>query len=272
MTVFDVYLNGRKICRAGVGNDGVLTTLVTWAHVRPAPATGKRGRARNETRLHVGGLAHDTHRTWAGRLLKAGDRVIVSVLKAETFDPPARVKSSDPAGRQEQERRYYERLKQKYEPAGADRVEPASRERAERVESEAIRTQFLNVDLDIWSRRPLQRLVDAFGRQVVVLNVGEENGRWGAHLEHAMDASRSDVDTAIQRLVRIVQRLPSDARRIWDGAERREFNVGIQSGVTPYASEFRVEPATLEAIARVNARLALTVYGAATARIPKPRR
>jgi len=253
MTVFDVSVNGRKICRAGVGNAGVLTTIVTWAHVRPAPARGKRGRARNETRLHVGGLAHDTHRMWAGRMLKAGDRVTVSVLKADTFDPPARVKSSDPARRQEEERRYYERLKRKYEPT-------------------EIRTAFLNVDLDIWSRTPLERLVTAFGRQVIVLNVGEENGRWGAHLEHATNGSRSDVDTAIQRLVRMVERLPSDVRKVWDRAERREFNVGIQSGVTPYASEFRVEPGTLEAIARVNARLVVTVYGAATARMAKPRR
>ena len=253
MTVFDVYLNGRKMCRAGVGNEGVLTALVSWAHVQPPRATRTRGRARNETQLQVGGLAHDTHRTWVGRKLKPGDRVTVSVVKADTFDQPARLESSNPARREEQERRYYERLTRKYDPT-------------------EIRTTFLNVDLDIWSETPLERLVHAFGRQVVVLHVGEENGRWGAHVEHVTSGSRGDVDTAIQRLVRIVERLPADVRQVWDGAERREFNVGIQSGATPYASEFRVEPGTLEAIGRVNGRLAFTIYGAATPRISKRRR
>ena len=228
MTVFDVYLNGRKMCRAGVGANGVLTALVTWTHTRRA-AAGPRGRARTDTQLEVGGLADDTHRTWVERRLKAGDRVTVWVVNGDSFDHPARVETSDSERRQQ------------------------------------ARTAFLNVDLDIWSKAPLDRLVDAFGGQVIVLRTGKENGRYGAHLEHARSGSGHDVDRAVRRLVRIVEQLPTDDRQIWNRAERREFNVGIQSGRKPHASEFRVEPGTLEAIARINARLTVTVYGAASA-------
>ena len=248
MTVFDVYLNGRKICRAGVGEDGVLTTIITWARLTGAAARVARrlGQPAEETNLQVGGLAGDTHRRWAARNLKSGDRVTVAVVKADTIDAPIREQPRDPRLQKRQEQRYYRRLKRKHDPA-----EP--------------RTTFLNVDLDIWSRAALEPLVEAFGGHVVVLRVGPENGRHGAHLEHAKSGSGS-VDRAIQRLVKMVERLPPAMRRVWSRAQGREFNVGIQSGMRPHASEFRVEPETLEAIARVKARLVLTVYGAATKR------
>jgi hypothetical protein len=254
MTVFDVYLNGRKICRAGVGEDGVLTAIVTWARLTGTAArTARRlGRRAEETNLQVGGLADDTHRRWAGRNLKAGDRVTVAVVKANEFDAPIRQQSRDPRLQERQETRYYRRLKRKYDPAQA-------------------RTTFLNVDLDIWSRAPLEGLVEALGTKVVVLRVGEENGRHGAHLEHAESGSDGDVDRAIRRLVRVIDQLPPAIRSVWNRAQRREFNVGIQSGMKPHACEFRVEPETLEAIARINARLALTVYGTATNDSPKGR-
>ena len=216
MTVFDVFLNGRKVCRAGIGDEGVLTALVSWSHVRPAQERAGRTRARIETQLQVGGLAKHSHRTWVGRRLNTGDRVTVSVVNADTFDRPARLESSDPARRERQEKRYYERLRQKYEPAESS-------------------TRFLNVDLDIWSKTPLERLVHAFGRQVIVLRAGKENGRHGAHLEHGRSASGRDVDRAIQRLVRAVEKLPPRARTVWNRAERRDFNVGIQGGMTAQA-------------------------------------
>lgn len=254
MTVFDVYLNARKICRAGVGEDGVLTTIVTWGSLTGAAArTARRlGQPAEETNLQVGGLADNTHRRWASRNVKVGDRVTVVVRKATTFDTPIRQQSRDPRMQERQEKRYYRRLKRKYDPAQA-------------------RTTFLNVDLDIWSRAPLERLVEALGTNVVVLRVGQENGRHGAHLEHAASGSNGDVDRAIQRLVRVVDRLPPAIRRVWNRAQRREFNVGIQSGMKPHACEFRLKPETLEAIARVNSRLALTVYGAAVSESAKAR-
>jgi hypothetical protein len=250
MTVFDVYLNGRKMCRAGVGEDGVLTAIVTWAHLTgPAARTARRlGQPAEEAHLQVGGLAGDTHRRWTARNLKIGDRVTVALVKANAFDAAIREQPRDPHLQARQEERYYRRLKRKYDP------------------SEAL-TSFLNVDLDIWSRSPLAPLVEAFGKGVVVLRAGEENGRHAAHLEHAASGSDSDIDVAIQRLVRLVERLPPAMRRVWNRAQGREFNVGIQGGMKPHASEFRIERKTIEA--RIDASLALTVYGAATSRASK---
>lgn len=43
------------------------------------------------------------------------------------------------------------------------------------------RTQFLNVDLDIFSKVPLDRIVDAFGEKVFVLHAGKWGRRYSAH-------------------------------------------------------------------------------------------
>jgi hypothetical protein len=39
MIAFELYLNGKKPCTAGVGNDGVLSAHVTWVR-----STGERTR------------------------------------------------------------------------------------------------------------------------------------------------------------------------------------------------------------------------------------
>jgi hypothetical protein len=63
MTVLDVYLNDRKVCRAGVGATGVLDAMISWVKLSGAPAdTARRlGQPVEEARLSVGGLRHDAH-------------------------------------------------------------------------------------------------------------------------------------------------------------------------------------------------------------------
>jgi hypothetical protein len=118
MTVFDIYVNGRKVCRAGVGEEGVLSAVVTWVKLTGAAAqTARRMRkAGLETRLHVGGLAGGTHRRWPGRMLSVGDRVSIRVATANSFDPPAATEPRDPKLREREERRYYLHLKRRFEP------------------------------------------------------------------------------------------------------------------------------------------------------------
>ena len=259
MTVFDVSVNGRRLCRAGVGADGVLNAIVSWAKLTgAAAATARRLRQPlEEARLHVGGLRDDTHRRWPGRDLKIGDRVAIDIVAATSWDPPLHEKPRDPRLIERQERRYYQRLKRKFEsPTPAARGTPVFRDGD---------TAFLNVDLDIWSRSPLDSLVAAFGRRVLVLHVGKERRRYGAHLELASSGSRASADQIINRFVDLVRRLPRSARTLWNRAQIREFNVGIQAGARPYSYDMLLEPKTLNGMASVNARLGFTVYGAAGA-------
>jgi len=90
MTVFDVYLNDRKRCRAGVGADGVLTATVTWVKLTGAAARRARTLRRplEEARLHVGGLRKSTHRSWLERDLQVGDRVTIEIVESSRADRP----------------------------------------------------------------------------------------------------------------------------------------------------------------------------------------
>jgi hypothetical protein len=258
MTVFDVFLNGRKLCRAGVGADGVLNAIISWAKlIGPAARTARQLKSPSEeTKLHVGGLRGDTHRQWAARSLKVGDRVAVAVSRARGFDPPIREQSRDPRLEERAERRSYARLKRRFEGP----MSPSARQGPFAIDDRE--TQFLNVDLDIWSRQPLQPLVKAFGPKAFALHVGKESRRrHGAHLELVL-AERRSADEVISGLVKLVKRLPPWARLSWKQAEVRQFNVGIQAGTKPFGYELGIQPETLRAIADVNAGLVFTVYAA----------
>lgn len=125
---------------------------------------------------------------------------------------------------------------------------------------EGAHTQYLNVDLDILSRSPLDRLASAMGPRAYVLYVGRHGRRYGARLELARSHVGMSADKTIRGLVRLVETLPPAERRLWDGALSREFNIGIEAGLQPHAFELRLKPATVESIVRIGATLVVTVY------------
>jgi hypothetical protein len=112
MIAFEVTLNGQRLCTASAGETGVLTAAVTWV-MRTAPGVTEP----SDLRLEVGGLAKHAHLRWpAPRTLAVGDEVIVRILDAAHSDPPSRTERDDQALVEAEERKYYERLKLKYEP------------------------------------------------------------------------------------------------------------------------------------------------------------
>jgi len=227
VTVFDVFVNGRRQCRAGVGADGVLTAIVNWVKLTGPAAVRARelDAPLEESRLQVGGLRRGTHRAWVEKDLVPGDRVTIVVARARSADPPARR-------------------------SAASRPRPKPR------------AAFLNVDLDITSRAPLDTVARAFAPNAFALFVGAEGRHHTAHLE--LRRQPSSADAAIARFVALVRRLPPGARRGWDAARRREFNIGIQAAPEPARHEFRLALATLRDADSVGASIAVTVYGALT--------
>ena len=62
-------------------------------------------------------------------------------------------------------------------------------------------------------------------------------------------------------LVALVRGLPPKGRALWNRAQRRDFNVGIQAASQPYSYELPLEVSTVRAAAAVNARIVFTIYG-----------
>jgi hypothetical protein len=120
---------------------------------------------------------------------------------------------------------------------------------------------FRNVDLDVEAPYDLAPFVDALGEHVFDLHTGPLGTGFQAHLELSGEAIMpKDAETAIQGFVALLTHLAPDAKRLWDGATKRDFNIGIQGGATPHAFETALLPQTLAAVAGLGARVVITVY------------
>jgi hypothetical protein len=125
-------------------------------------------------------------------------------------------------------------------------------------------TQFLNVDLDIEAPFDLAPLVAALGDDVFDLYTGPARDGFETHLELAGERSQPDsADGVIREFVRLLSQLAPDAKQLWERATRRDFNIGIQAGRTPHASEFALPCDVLAAVADLGARIVITVYAVA---------
>ena len=107
-------------------------------------------------------------------------------------------------------------------------------------------TAFLNVDLDIVSRRDLQPFADHVTSWVFALHVGKWRGQYRAHFELTRQARTTEV--VVRRFVEKLERLPAPAARLWRTATRRTFNIGVQAGASPHASEFTLSPGLLRRV------------------------
>jgi hypothetical protein len=119
-------------------------------------------------------------------------------------------------------------------------------------------TQFLNVDLELYSRSDLEPLVSSLGKKVVVLFAGRERGRYLARLELAR--TTRTADSTIRAMCKLIRGLPQPMRTLWDGATARDFSIGVQAGTKPHSCDFVLEAGTVQAVASLNARVLLTVY------------
>jgi hypothetical protein len=135
-------------------------------------------------------------------------------------------------------------------------------------------TCFLNVDLDVVAAQDLSPLVHALGPRVFDLHTGPAGTGYQTHLELASrrPGDPPDAEAAIKAFVKLLASLPPRARRLWSSATQRDFNIGIQGGSEPRAFEFALQPATLKAVARLGARVVVTVYAVDTEYLQRPRR
>jgi hypothetical protein len=99
MLAFEIYLNRKRLCVAGIGDEGVLAAIVDWVARKDRPTLS----------LHVGGLfaTGEQHVSWINRKrLRLGDRVEVKVVEAKMVDKPKKRRPTDPALRLRARKRY----------------------------------------------------------------------------------------------------------------------------------------------------------------------
>ena len=106
MRAFELYLNNRRLCTAGIGDDGVLDTLID--HIA--------GNGRNELFLTVGGLISpaDEHVRWTRRRLKKGDDVRVKIIETTSVDRPKERHRRDRKQELADKKRYVRKMAQEF--------------------------------------------------------------------------------------------------------------------------------------------------------------
>jgi hypothetical protein len=123
--------------------------------------------------------------------------------------------------------------------------------------------QFLNIDLDVRSRRSLAPLVTAWPRSYQPLIAeGRPNSRW---LILNPPRHVATAEAAAKELLQCIESLRGDARVCWKHAHRRTFDVGIQAGGEGSGRAFeevRLTAETLKRIAAAGAQIQVTVYPA----------
>jgi len=91
MKALAVYLNGEKLCTAGVGDLGVVSAIVSWVRREDQHTASKQPDCtEEELRLEVGGLISSPREIvkWQKRDLSVGDEILIKIVEAESADKP----------------------------------------------------------------------------------------------------------------------------------------------------------------------------------------
>ena len=86
MLAFEVHVNGKKRCTAGIHGPCVLSACLSWALREPKSRRGKR----KELKLGVGGLVShsDEYLEWLSRDVQPGDVVTIRIIEVANVDKP----------------------------------------------------------------------------------------------------------------------------------------------------------------------------------------
>jgi len=87
MIAFEVYLNGEKLCTAGIGELGVLTAMLNWTHVRKI---GTKEIPPEDLEVSVTGMDSSTGEfpKWLRRAVALGDEIRIKIIRTARVDDP----------------------------------------------------------------------------------------------------------------------------------------------------------------------------------------
>ncbi len=115
-------------------------------------------------------------------------------------------------------------------------------------------TAFLNVDLDIRAASGLNEILTSIASSVVVLHQTEQD----ASIELA--GNTASLEETVVSLVKLIESLAPNARKIWNLCEFRKFNIGVQAGKEPHAACFALSRTAISLLSAVQAEVVFTVY------------
>ena len=113
MLCFEISVNGEKLFTAGVGEFGVLTSVLSWARTQPEEPQQEAGEGK--LYLSAGGLKDQEHSEWLRQKVNVGDAVTIKIIESAISDEPQTKERVDPEQEKQRRREYYERCKREFE-------------------------------------------------------------------------------------------------------------------------------------------------------------
>jgi|SRR5579863_6213765 len=120
---------------------------------------------------------------------------------------------------------------------------------------------FMDVALEIFSRSDLQPLAAALGANVQVFYVGKEFGLFKAYFYPGRGRQNKTPESGILRYCRLVKKLPPSKRKMWNAAESRSLDIGIQAPTKGRRYWSAIGQEAVRAAAEVDAQIAISVFG-----------
>jgi hypothetical protein len=105
----------------------------------------------------------------------------------------------------------------------------------------------------------LDSLAEEMGKAVLILHSGPGAGRQRLLCLESVRWPNTP-DAAARELCRAVERLSPGARRVWERARRREFNVGYELQTGLRAVQVTLQPETVRRIVALGGTVAFTCY------------
>ena len=104
MLAFEIHLNGKKLCTAGIGEQGVLSTIINW---RLGDSQDHR-QIEEEIRLQVGGFVSrsEEYVDWLKEGLRRGDELTIRIVEVASADTPLKKRRENPAARLRNQKAY----------------------------------------------------------------------------------------------------------------------------------------------------------------------
>ena len=87
MIAFEVYVNGEKLCTAGIGDLGVLSAILSWTRVLT-----ESNKPEESLDLAISGLDSSTERypKWLRKPVAVGDAIRIQIVNSDLVDLPIR--------------------------------------------------------------------------------------------------------------------------------------------------------------------------------------
>ena len=122
----------------------------------------------------------------------------------------------------------------------------------------------MDLEIGARTRAQLAPLIEALPRGVHEIFRGRIRGVY--RVDYEIYRPRAGANAVIRDLAGVIERLPRAARRAWDAAVRREFNVGVELAPDASSVELAIDAAVVQRVAALGGRIAFTAYAAARRR------